>query len=123
MGLIREFREFAVKGNAVDIAVGLILGAAFSKVVSSIVDDVLMPPIGLAIGGVEFKDLQVVLRHAVRTATGEVVPAVGIRYGALIDTVIQFVIIAFSVFVVVKAMNRMIRRREGAAAADEAVQS
>src|SRR6266508_3251997 len=103
MGLIREFREFAVKGNAVDIAVGLILGAAFSKVVTSIVDDVLMPPIGLAIGGVEFKDLQVVLRDAGRTATGEVVPAVAVRYGSLIDTVIQFVILAFSVFVVVKA--------------------
>lgn len=111
MGLVKEFREFAVKGNAVDIAVGLILGAAFTKIVNSIVDDVLMPPLGMAIGGVDFKDLAVVLREATTGAAGEPVPAVAIRYGALINNVVEFLIVALSVFLVVKAMNRVLRER------------
>jgi len=116
MSFIQEFREFAVKGNAVDMAVGIILGAAFNKVVNSIVNDILMPPIGLLIGGVEFKYLEWVLRPARVAAGGTEAPAVAVRYGVLVNTLIEFLIIALTVFVVVKVMNRMIRRREAMSA-------
>lgn len=109
-GFIQEFKEFAVKGNAIDLAVGVIIGAAFNKIVQSIVNDLLMPPLGLAIGGVNFKDLQVVLK----AAEGEA-PAVAIRYGQFVNTVVEFMIIAMSVFVVIKVMNKLIARK-----ADEA---
>ena len=113
----QEVREFAVKGNAMDMAVGIILGAAFNKVVTSIVQDLIMPPIGILIGGVDFKNLQIVLREATVDAAGAPVAAVGIRYGMFINTLIEFLIIAFSVFVIVKFMNRLIRKREAEAAA------
>lgn len=116
MGLIQEFKQFAVKGNAMDMAVGIILGAAFNRVVQSIVNDLIMPPIGMIIGGVDFKNLQVVLREAHKTADGADVPAVAIRYGAFVNTVLEFFIIALSVFVVIKFMNRLIRKREAEAA-------
>lgn len=112
MGFIQEFREFAVKGNVMDMAVGIIIGAAFNRIVQSLVNDIIMPPIGLMLGGVEFKHLQLVLRDATLLSTGEEVPLVAIRYGQFINILIEFLIIAFSVFVVVKAMNRIIRRRE-----------
>lgn len=112
MGFLQEFREFAVKGNVLDMAVGLIIGAAFNKIVTSLVNDVIMPPLGLFIGGVEFKDLQIVLRAATVGPAGEEIPVVAIRYGQFVNVVIEFLIIAFSVFLVVKAMNRIIRRRE-----------
>lgn len=118
MSFVQEFREFAVKGNAMDMAVGIILGAAFTKVVNSLVNDILMPPIGLAIGGVEFKDLQIILKQAAQTVTGETVPAVAIRYGALISAAIEFLIVALAIFFVVKTMNRVIRQREAAAPAN-----
>jgi len=88
MSFLGEFREFAVKGNAVDMAVGIVLGAAFNGIVNSIVNDILMPPIGLLVGGVEFKHLEIVLRHARTAADGMVLPGVSIRYGALVNTVI-----------------------------------
>lgn len=116
MGFIREFRDFAVKGNAVDMAVGIILGVAFNKIVNSIVNDILMPPIGLLIGGVEFKDLEWVLRPAEAAPDGTEVPAVAIRYGVLVNTVIEFLIIALTVFFVVKVMNRLLRSREAPSA-------
>jgi len=112
MGVIQEFREFAVKGNALDMAVGIIIGAAFNNIVNSLVNDILMPPIGMMLGGVEFKDLMIVLREAVVSPTGEETPLVAIRYGQFGNAVIEFLIIAFSAFVVVKMMNRLIRRRE-----------
>jgi len=112
MGFVNEFREFAVKGNALDMAVGIIIGAAFNKIVNSIVSDIIMPPIGLLIGGVDFQNLQVVIKEAATAATGEAMPAVAIRYGAFLNTVIEFLIVALSVFVVVKFMNRMVRQRE-----------
>ena len=112
MSFLREFKEFAVKGNAVDMALGIILGTAFNKVVNSIVNDVLMPPIGLLIGGVEFKHLALILRPARTAADGAALPAVAIRYGLLVNTLIEFLIIALTVFVVVKIMNRIIRARE-----------
>ncbi len=124
MGFISEFKEFAVKGNAMDMAVGIILGAAFNKIVQSIVNDLIMPPIGMALGEVEFKDLKVTLKEAapvVVDAAGAVttpeVAEVAIRYGMFINTVIEFLIVAFSVFMIVKFMNRLIRKREKEAAA------
>jgi len=117
MGFLQEFREFAVKGNAIDMAVGIVVGTAFNKIVNSIVSDLLMPPIGLLIGGVDFTDLRLILQEAA-PAEGDAaaVSEVAIRYGAFLDNVIQFVIIAFSAFVVVKVMNRIIAARPGPAA-------
>ena len=112
MGFIDEFKQFAVKGNALDMAVGIILGAAFNKVVTSIVQDILMPPIGMMLGHVDFRNLQVVLKQAALDAAGTAVPAVAVRYGTFLNTVIEFLIVAFSVFVIVKFMNTLIRKRE-----------
>lgn len=109
MGMLQEFREFAVKGNAVDMAVGIITGAAFGKIVSSIVDDVVMPPIGLILGGVNFSDLKLVLKDAV----GDV-PAVTLNWGEFIQTCLDFVIVAFAVFMLVKAINTLKRTQEAA---------
>lgn len=116
MGFMQEFKEFAVKGNAMDMAVGIIIGAAFNKIVQSIVNDLIMPPIGMAIGGVDFKNLQLVLKDAA-VVDGKDIPAVAIRYGMFLNTVIEFVIVAFSVFCLVKFMNRLIRKREAEAPA------
>jgi len=116
MGLLKEFREFAVKGNAVDMAVGIIIGAAFSKVVSSLVNDVIMPPLGMLLGGVDFQDLQLVLKPAGTSATGAPVEAVAIRYGQFLNTVIDFLIVAFAIFLVIRFMNRLIRGRTAPAA-------
>ncbi|HEY7747039.1 MAG TPA: large-conductance mechanosensitive channel protein MscL [Desulfuromonadales bacterium] len=111
MGFVSEFKEFAVKGNAMDMAVGIIIGAAFTKIVNSIVSDIIMPPVGMAIGGVDFKNLQIVLKEASVSAAGEAVPAVAIRYGAFLNNVFEFLIVALSIFVVIKFMNRMLRQR------------
>jgi len=116
MSMIQEFKEFAVKGNAMDMAVGIIIGAAFNKVVQSIVNDLIMPPIGMAIGQVDFKTLAYVLKAAETTVDGKVKPAVEIRWGLFVNTVIEFLIVSFSVFMVVKFMNRLIRKRDAAAA-------
>jgi len=112
MSFIQEFKTFAVKGNVLDMAVGIIVGTAFNKIVNSLVNDIIMPPIGLMIGGDEFKNLELVLRRGVDATTGEMVPIVAIRYGQFINSIIQFLIIALSVFVVIKVMNRIIRSRE-----------
>ncbi|MGI2261185.1 large-conductance mechanosensitive channel protein MscL [Shewanella sp. GXUN23E] len=112
MSFIKEFKAFAVKGNVVDMAVGIIIGAAFGKIVSSFVADVIMPPIGMLLGGVNFSDLAVVLKEG-----SEGVPAVMIKYGAFIQTVVDFVIIAFAVFVAVKAINSLKKKEEAAPAA------
>jgi len=109
MSIINEFKAFAVKGNVVDMAVGIIIGAAFGKIVSSFVGDVIMPPLGLLIGGVDFSDLALTLK----AAQGDI-PAVGLAYGRFIQTVIVFVIVAFAIFMGVKAINRL--KREEAAA-------
>jgi len=115
MGLLKEFRDFAVKGNALDMAVGIIIGAAFNKVITSLVNDIIMPPIGMLLGGVDFKNLQVVLKEAVTSATGEAVPAVGIRYGLFINTITDFLIVAFTIFLIVRTVNRLSKMREPAA--------
>lgn len=117
MGMLSEFKEFAVKGNVVDMAVGIIIGAAFGKIISSLVKDVIMPPIGLAMGGVNFSDLAVVLKEA----QGEIA-AVSINYGVFLQTIVDFIIIAFAIFVAVKAMNaaKAARQQEEEVAEPEA---
>jgi len=105
MGMLQEFKEFAVKGNVVDMAVGIVIGAAFGKIVSSFVGDVLMPPIGLIMGGVDFTDLAVTLKEAVGKS-----PAVTLKYGQFIQTVVDFTIIAFAIFIVVKGINALKKR-------------
>ncbi|AKX44764.1 large-conductance mechanosensitive channel [Thiopseudomonas alkaliphila] len=107
MSFIKEFKAFAVKGNVVDMAVGIIIGAAFGKIVSSFVGDVIMPPIGLLLGGVDFSDLAIVLKEA----QGDT-PAVLLAYGQFLQTVIDFLIIAFAVFMGIKAINRLKREEE-----------
>jgi large conductance mechanosensitive channel len=111
--MLKEFREFAVKGNAVDMAVGIIIGAAFNKIVSSLVNDIIMPPIGMLLGGVDFKNLQLVLKAAGKAATGEEIAAVAVRYGLFINTVIDFLIVAFTVFMMVRLVNRLGQLRSG----------
>ncbi|HET8800026.1 MAG TPA: large-conductance mechanosensitive channel protein MscL [Marinobacter sp.] len=106
MSIVKEFKEFAVKGNVMDMAVGIIIGVAFGKIVSSFVADVLMPPIGLLIGGVDFSNLVVTLKAAEGAAE-----AVTLRYGVFIQTVFDFVIVAFAVFMAVKALNSL-RKKE-----------
>ncbi len=109
--MLKEFKEFAMRGNVVDMAVGIVIGGAFGKIVSSFVKDVLMPPIGLALGGVDFSSLAVTLKEA-----AEGVEAVTINYGVFINTVIDFIIIAFAIFMVVRGMNSMKKEEEAPAA-------
>ena len=109
MGMMSEFKSFAMRGNVIDMAVGIVIGGAFGKIVSSFVNDVLMPPIGMLIGGVDFTDLAIVLKAATDEAE-----AVTLKYGAFIQTLLDFVIIAFAIFMVVKAMNSMKKKEEEA---------
>ncbi len=111
MGLLKEFKEFAVRGNVVDMAVGIVIGAAFGKIVSSFVADVLMPPIGLLIGGVDFTGLSLTLKEAAGKS-----PAVVLHYGKFIQSVVDFTIIAFAIFMVIKAMNTLQKKKEEAPA-------
>jgi large conductance mechanosensitive channel len=115
MKLADEFKAFAMKGNVVDMAVGIIIGAAFGKIVSSMVADIIMPPLGLLIGGVNFTDLKVVMRAATETA-----PAVTWNYGNFIQVIFDFLIVAFAVFMVIKAMNAAKRKQDAAPAAPAA---
>ena len=107
MSIMSEFKSFAMRGNVVDMAVGIIIGAAFGKIVSSFVNDVLMPPIGLLMGGVDFSDLAFTLKAAAGDAA-----AVSVNYGAFVQTVVDFVIIAFAIFIAIKAMNSMKKKEE-----------
>ncbi len=109
MVMISEFKKFAIKGNVVDMAVGIIIGAAFGKIVSSFVKDVIMPPIGVAMGGVDFSDLAITIQEA----AGEV-PAVAIKYGAFLQTIADFLIVAIAIFMAVKVMNSMKKKEEEA---------
>lgn len=110
MGILKEFKAFAMRGNLVDIATGMIIGAAFGKIVSSLVSDVIMPPIGLLLGNVDFSSLSIVLRE--QTAG---TPAVTVKYGVFINTVLDFIIVAFAIFMVIKQMNRLRRQEEAPA--------
>jgi large conductance mechanosensitive channel len=117
--MLKEFKEFAVRGNVIDMAVGIVIGGAFGKIVSSFVADVVMPPLGQLMGGVDFSDLKFVLQEA--TMKGEeAVAEVAIRYGSFVMTVIDFIIIAFAIFMVIKAMNSMKKKQEEAPAAPAA---
>ena len=109
MSMMSEFKSFAMRGNVVDMAVGIVIGGAFGKIVSSFVADVLMPPIGLLLGNVDFSDLAITLRAAAEGAE-----EVTLRYGQFIQTVVDFIIIAFAIFLVVKAMNSMKKKEEEA---------
>ena len=115
MGFIKEFKTFAMKGNVMDMAIGIIIGAAFGKIIASLVGDVIMPPIGLLLGGTDFSSLAIMLKA--ETADTE---AVMLNYGVFINTVISFLIIAFSIFVVVKGINKMKRKEETKPAAPPA---
>jgi len=113
--MIKEFKTFAMRGNVMDMAIGIIIGGAFGKIISSFVNDVLMPPIGMLIGGVDFADLKLTLKQAVVQGE-EVVEAVTINYGAFVSTVIDFLIIAFAIFMVIKGINSLKRKEEAPSA-------
>ena len=111
MGMMQEFKTFAMRGNVIDMAVGIVIGGAFGKIVSSFVADVIMPPIGLLIGGVNFSNLLITIKNA----TGDAA-AVTLNYGKFIQTVVDFIIIAFAIFMVIKGMNSLKKKEEEAPA-------
>lgn len=112
MAIVKEFKEFAMRGNVVDLAVGVIIGAAFGKIVTSLVADIIMPPIGMVTGGIDFKDLKYVLKPAV-----DKTPETAINYGMFINNVIDFLIVAFCIFLIVKGINTLKKKEEAAPAA------
>ncbi|WP_440222221.1 large-conductance mechanosensitive channel protein MscL [Dokdonella sp. MW10] len=116
MSFISEFKTFAMRGNVIDLAVGVVIGGAFGKIVSSLVDQVIMPPIGYLIGGVDFSAYKLVLVDAGADGKGEV----AVQYGAFFNTLIQFTIIAFAIFLLIKVINRVVRKEEAAPAAPPA---
>ena len=113
MGFLKDFKAFALKGNVMDMAVGVIIGGAFGKIVTSVVNDIIMPPIGLLVGGVDFSDMKLTLKQQVVDAAGAVItPAVTWNYGAFIQQVVDFTILAFCVFMMVKVMNKLLKKEE-----------
>ncbi|BDE82328.1 large-conductance mechanosensitive channel [Porphyromonas sp. HMSC077F02] len=113
MAFFEEFKEFVSRGNVLDMAVGVVIGGAFGKIVSSVVNDIIMPPIGLLLGGVDFTDLKIVLQHEKLNELGEVIqPLVTLNYGSFIQTVVDFLIIAFAIFTMVKGINQLKRAVE-----------
>ena len=108
MGFIQEFKTFAMRGNVMDMAVGIIIGAAFGKIVNSFVSDVMMPPLGLATGGIDFSEQKLILRHGVAATEGvTAVPEVSLNYGLFLNATINFIIVAFAVFLLIKGMNTL----------------
>ena len=116
MGMISEFKEFAMRGNVIDLAVGVVIGGAFGKIVTALVNDVIMPLIGKLIGGVNFSNLQVVLTPATMGPDGKEIAAVALRYGAFLQSIIDFTLVAFAVFLFVKVINKLHRKQEAAPA-------
>lgn len=113
MGFFNEFKEFVAKGNVMDMAVGVVIGGAFGKIVSSVVNDILMPPIGLLLGGVDFSDLKVVLQSEQVNELGEVIqPLVTLNYGSFIQTIVDFLIITLAIFTMIKGINKLKRAEE-----------
>ena len=112
MGFLKEFKAFALKGNVMDMAVGVIIGGAFGKIVTSLVNDIIMPPIGILVGGVDFTNLKLVIKKAVIEGGAEVAPAVTWNYGAFIQQVVDFTILALCVFMMVKVMNKLLKKEE-----------
>ncbi|HET7153068.1 MAG TPA: large-conductance mechanosensitive channel protein MscL [Candidatus Kapabacteria bacterium] len=117
MGFIQEFKAFIMRGSVLDLAVGVIIGAAFGKIVTSLVNDVLMPPIGLLVGGVNFTGLKLMIKAAGVDAAGKATDPVFLNYGNFIQEIVQFLIIAFAIFLVIKAVNALQRKQEAAPAA------
>jgi large conductance mechanosensitive channel len=107
MGILKEFKEFAYRGNVIDLAIGVIIGGAFGKIVSSLVNDFLMPPLGLLLGGVDFKDLALVLKKATINEAGETVDAVTLNYGIFIQNLVDFIIIAFVIFMAIRFVKKL----------------
>lgn len=120
MSMLSEFKAFAMRGNVIDLAVGVVIGGAFGKIVTSLVDQIVMPPIGWLTGGIDFSDLKWVLRPPNITDPAHKIAEVAIQYGAFINTLIQFLIIAFAIFMVIKAINRLSRKQAEAPAAPPA---
>ena len=123
MGMMAEFKEFAMRGNAIDLAVGVVIGAAFGKIVTALVDNVIMPPFGLLIGGVDFADWAWTLKEASVDAAGNPVAAVSIGIGTFLNAVIQFLIVAFVVFLLVKGINKLRREQAPEAAGPTATEA
>jgi len=115
MKMLDEFKAFVMRGNVVDMAVGIIIGGAFGKIISSFVADVLMPPIGLLLGGLDFKDMVYTMKEAVMAGTEVVTPAVTINYGLFIQNIVDFLIIAFAIFMAIRYINSMKKEEEPAA--------
>lgn len=107
MGMMKEFKDFAMKGNVIDMAVGIVIGGAFGKIIGSLVTDVIMPPIGILLGGVDFSNLSIVLKAATETAE-----AVTLNYGAFVNTIVEFTIIVFAIFMVIKGINNAKKKEE-----------
>ena len=120
MSMLQEFKAFAMRGNVMDMAVGIVIGGAFGKIVSSLVSDVIMPPIGLLTGGIDFSAMKTVLKAADNSDPKHKIAEVAINYGTFINTIITFIIIAFAIFMVIKLMNRMQKKQEEAPAAPPA---
>ncbi|RAO76868.1 large-conductance mechanosensitive channel protein MscL [Dyella jiangningensis] len=116
MSMLKEFKEFAMRGNVIDLAVGVVIGGAFGKIVTSLVDQIIMPPIGMLTGGIDFSQMKWVLKPADNSDPAHKIAEVAIGYGTFINTLIQFIIIAFAIFLVVKAINKLSRRQEAAPA-------
>ena len=114
MSMLQEFKEFATRGNVVDMAVGVVIGAAFGKIVTSLVSDLIMPPIGWITGGIDFSDMKWVIRPADNSNPAHKIPEVAIAYGSFINTVIAFLIVAFAIFLLVKLVNRFYKKAEAA---------
>ncbi len=115
--LLTEFKEFAVKGNVIDMAVGVVIGAAFGKIISSLVDDLIMPLVGVATGGINFTDYKWVIQDAVMNGEEIIKPEVTLNWGSWIQTIVNFLIVAFCIFIAIKAINKMKRQKEEAPAA------
>ena len=120
MGMMQEFKAFAMRGNVIDMAVGIVIGGAFGKIVSSLVSDVIMPPIGVITGGIDFSAMKWVLKPGDDSDPKHKIAEVAINYGTFINTIITFIIIAFAIFMVIKLMNRMQKKQEEAPAAPPA---
>ena len=119
MSFLQEFKAFAMKGNVVDMAVGVIIGGAFGKIVSSLVNDVIMPVVGIATGGLDFKEHKLILKAAVMNGEEVVTPEVAMTYGVFIQNIVDFLIVAFCIFMAIKFMNRFKKKVEEAPAATE----
>ncbi len=114
MKILKEFREFAIKGNVIDMAIGIVVGTAFGKIVSSFVSDIIMPPVGVLLGGVDFSNLRIILKKA--TTTSE---AVSINYGVFLNTVLDFLIISFAIFLVINKLNKVKKRKAESSSKEE----